>query len=451
MIKRKGLQALTNWKRDTKRKPMVLRGARQVGKTTLVNEFAKQFKHYIYLNLEKEEDKRLFEHAGSVIELIDQLFIRFNILSNEPEVLIFIDEIQECEKAIQWLRYFYEEKPLLYIIAAGSLLEFALRDITSFPVGRVQQYILHPIDFEEFLEASNNQAAWQALQQIPINDAAVQPLLNLFHQYIRVGGMPEVVAQYIETKDFVSLKQTYENLWLGYKSDVEKYGRNTSNKSVIRHVIDSAPMEKDRITFQHFGASNYKSREVGEALHALDMSYLIRLVYPTTNLAAPILWDLKRKPRLQFLDVGLLNYALQLHVEMISVNDYSDFYRGKIIQQIVTQEYMAQQHSLLYKPSFWVQENASNQAKIDFLTTYGSKLIPIEIKSGSQGKLKSLHQFVNKSQHPYAIRLLANKMSIEEVKTPEGKPYKLMNMPYFLACKLDAYIDWWMHEEANKN
>jgi len=441
-IKRNAEKALFNWKNTSHHKPLVIRGARQVGKTTLVRNFSKEFEHYVELNLEKEDDRRFFEKTDNVNTIINAIFLSKQIeTENMSSVLLFIDEIQEFPKAIQLLRYFYEEFPELYVIAAGSLLEFALKNVKAFPVGRIETLCLHPVNFEEYLNCINKQAL-NELNHVPVREYAHQPLTDIFHKYAVIGGMPEIVSYYIENKNIYSLNSKYKTLWQSFKSDVEKYADNQTLKNVIRFVIDASPIESDRITFANFGKSNYRSREIGEALRALDKAKIIHLVYPVTTTKPPLIANLKKKPRLQFLDTGMLNNILMLQSDMISIKELNDFYNGKIIQHLVAQEIMSLHNDPDYKPNFWVREKKGSQAEVDLVYQNNQNIIPIEIKSGKKGTLRSLHQFIERADHPYAIRMYGGSFKIEESVTPGGKKYFLMNLPYYLGTKLKEYIDY---------
>ena len=263
---------LTNWKESKNRKPLILRGARQVGKTTLIKEFSETYKKSILLNLEKPSELRFFQDYEDVKTITQALFLKFNISTKETaNTLLFIDEIQESPKAIQLLRYFFEEIPELHVIAAGSLLEFALEKVDSFPVGRVEFIYLHPLNFSEFLMALGHENALEQLHNLPINNYAHNTLLGLFHTYTIIGGMPEIVKTYKETKSVADLPKVYESIWAAYKNDVEKYTSNNTERNVIRHIVNVAHLYVDqRIKFQNFGNSNYRSREVGEAFRNLD-------------------------------------------------------------------------------------------------------------------------------------------------------------------------------------
>lgn len=444
MYYRKLYKYLLSWKDDISRKPLIIRGARQVGKTTLVNEFGKVYKYFISLNLDRTQDRGIFEKNDSARDIIETVFLREHTPFTTVPVLLFIDEIQESPSAIKMLRYLHEEYPGIHIIAAGSLLEFALKDVVSFPVGRVDQIVLHPFDFEEFLLAAGREDLLSELESLPVKGYAHDVLLEQFHDYAVIGGMPEVIKKYIEEKTVINLGAIYSNLWQSYRDDVEKYASNSTERKIIRHIIDTAPFETGRITLAGFGNSAYRSREAGEAIRALDMARIIQLIYPVTGTHPPVVPDIKRKPRLQFLDTGLLNFAAGIQYEMIGLKDMNSLVRGDIIQHLVTQQLQSQYHSPLYKPAFWVREKANSNAEVDLVFQHSRYIIPIEVKSGAKGRLRSLHQFVDISGNKYAVRLLANKPLIEKSKTPGGTPYLLLNMPYYASTKLPEYIRWFI-------
>ena len=447
-IKRKLYDALIHWKNDEFRKPLLLRGARQVGKTTLIRTFANEFDNYIELNLEKEEDRAVFV-SDDIQKIINASFLLKRKVANNKSTLLFIDEIQESPKAIQLLRYFYEERPDIYVIAAGSLLEFALKKVPNFPVGRIEYAYLHPLNFQEFLSALGNDAALEVYHQLPLPDFAHTILLNLFHEYLIIGGMPEVVRNYILSKNISQLAKTYKNLWQGYKDDVLKYTSKEIDRKVICHIMEAAPFESYRIKFEGFGNSNYRSREVGEALRTIDLAKIIQLIYPTTSIQLPISTDLKKRPRLQFLDTGMLNQVLSIQGEMLYIDDFSNFHKGRIIQHIVYQEIISMQDFQSEKPHFWVREEKDGNAEVDLIYQYKNKIFPLEIKSGSTGTLKSLHQFIERTDHSFAVRLYAGKFSIEKAITPgTKKEYTLLSLPYYLTTKLPEYLDLLM--EFNK-
>ena len=446
ILYRKLYSHLLEWKSNRNRKPLIIRGARQVGKSTLINEFAREFRFFISVNLEKREDRQIFDTLHDTRDIINALFLRAGVPLTDQPTLIFLDEIQESPEAVTHLRYFHEEYPELYLIAAGSLLEFALKRIGSFPVGRVEQVVLHPFDFEEFLLAMDRKDIMAELDNIPFNNYAHDSVLRLFHDYAIIGGMPEVIKQYSDERNFINLGSIYSNLWQSYRDDIEKYGSNETERKVLRHIIDTAPFESDRITMAGFGNSQYRSREIGEALRALDLARIIQLIYPTTNLTPPVIPDLKRKPRLQFLDTGLLNYSLGIQSELLGLKDLNSIYRGRLIQHLAAQQFQAQTTSPLYKTLFWVREKANSNAEVDLVYQSGKYIIPVEVKSGAQGSLRSLHQFVERSENKIAIRLLANRFSLEKANTPAGTPYLLLNMPYYTSTRIRNYAEWLINQ-----
>jgi len=445
-INRHVFSELTNWKKSSDRKPLILRGARQVGKTTLIHQFAKSYKNRILLNLELAKDKRFFTDFENLQTIVEALLISHNVSTSEKrDTLIFIDEIQEVPEAISMLRYFFEMEPEIHVIAAGSLLEHAMRKVKSFPVGRVKMLYMFPINFPEFLSAIGNTAVLDQLNTIPIRDVAHKTLLDLFNRYAIIGGMPEVVRKYVETLNIADLPTIYESIWETYKEDVVKYAANNSEARIIKHIMSTAHFELDsRIKFQNFGNSNYRSREVGEAFRNLDDAKVIQLIYPTTDSSPPLLPDLKKSPRLQFLDTGLINHELNIQVEMLAMEDLNNAYRGAVIPHLVAQELLSLSTFKTVKPIFWVREKNQSSAEVDLVVQFNKLVIPIEIKSGKEGKLKSLHQFIEEAPHPYAVRMYAGKFSIEQHSTRSGKQYFLMNLPYYLSTKLYEYLGYFV-------
>lgn len=448
-IRRKGLLLLEQWRIKKGRKPLVLRGARQVGKTTLVRDFSKSYTQFIALNLELAADKKLFSDDMDVAAFMQRISIRESVKPDWENTLLFIDEIQELPDAIQLLRYFYETFPELSVIAAGSLLEFALGNVRSFPVGRVEFQYLHPLSFEEYVAALNKQPALDALRKVPVPNYAVDELQKQFNQYCLIGGMPEVLARFMEDGNMFNIQQIYESIWKSYQNDVEKYGGSNAAKQMIRFVLNNAPANFDqRITFQNFGRSTYRSREIGEAFRQLHDTGLLRLIYPTTEVKTPLLPDFKKSPRMQFLDSGLLIHRLGILSELIGLEDLSDAARGALIPHCVFQERISNQDYAENNPFFWVREKSQSSAEVDLILQFGSMVIPVEIKAGSIGKLKSLHSFMDLSPSTLAIRLYQGQPAVDLVKTVSGKTYSLLSLPYFLGSRLEDYVSNWRTEDG---
>lgn len=442
MYQRDIIRKLTQWKQSGGRKPLVLRGARQTGKTTVVDLFATQFDQYIYLNLEMMEDREIFLKFPSVGELMQAIFFLKNKQMNNSSTLIFIDEIQEAPEALAMLRYFYEKYPQYHVIAAGSLLESLFNNHISFPVGRVEYMIVRPFSFHEFLQAMDEQPALQQYRSACIAPYAHSKLLKLFHDYTLIGGMPEVVKRYVETGDFTSLKVVYDSLLLSYLDDVEKYATNLSQTQCMRHAIQASFYEAgERIKFQGFGQSAYSSRDMGEALRTIEKAMIIRLLYPTTQTGHPYLPDMKKSPKLQVLDTGLLNHFAGIQTQIFGIKDLNNLYRGRISEHIAGQELLANQEDLLQPLRFWVREKKESVAELDYLFPFEGRMIPVEVKSGATGSLRSLHQYMDLSDETIAIRLYAGEARIDLLQTLSGKTFELHSLPYYLAGNLTAYLN----------
>jgi uncharacterized protein len=448
MFKRNAITELQKWASKKNRKPLVLRGARQVGKTTVVSQFAKQFRQYIYLNLELPADRKPFDEFKNLETLVQTLFfIKGKAYDKRKNTLLFIDEIQEVPNAFNILRFFYEELPEIPVIAAGSLLETIFDNKLTFPVGRVEFLVIRPVSFTEFLDAIGETQALKEVNTIPLNLYAQDKLFSLFHTYALIGGMPEIVKEYAQTKDVTSLSKLFDSLLASYIDDVEKYAHSNVQVQTLRHTIKASYSEAGkRIKFQGFGKSNYGSKEMGESLRTLEKALLLNLIYPTTSAKLPLQPELQKSPRLQLLDTGLMNYFAGIQKEIIGSNDLLNVYQGTVIEHLVGQELLATQFNALSSLNFWVREKNTSSAELDYVVVYDSKLIPIEVKSGKEGKLKSLHLFMDEAPVNIAIRFYAGELSITKVTTPTGKKYHLLNLPYFLVSQTEKYIEWLLNE-----
>lgn len=458
MFERKALTWLRSWRDKKGRKPLVIRGARQVGKTSLVEMFSKEFDCYLRFNLDVADDLRLFEKELPILDMYNLLLASRNKKKSEGSTLIFIDEVQNSAIAIKMLRYFYEELPQVYVIAAGSLLETMLdrNKQISFPVGRVEYMALRPCTFDEFLGAMGETSLQDMLRNAMVADALHPRMMGLFNKYSLIGGMPQVVAEYAESQDIIALNPTYQSLIAGYMDDVEKYSKSETLRNTIRHIITNGwHFADEQITFEHFAASNYKSREVGEAMRTLQRTLLLELVYPSVETNLPIIPDMKKRPRLMWIDTGLVNYAAGVQSELYDVEDLNSAWRGKIAEHIVGQELLGQGYSFLEKRAFWVRDSKSSQAELDYL--YNSPrfgLVPVEVKAGSNAHLKSLQAFMLDSRCKCAIRFW-NKPARQDVvlvekKDKDGvvektKEYTLYSMPYYYAGKIEKIL-----EQSNK-
>ncbi|QOJ27564.1 MAG: ATP-binding protein [Ignavibacteriales bacterium] len=441
MVKRTKLRALLGWKDRLGRKPLILRGARQVGKTTLVNMFAEEFDHYLYLNLERPEDRNLFPENTPFEQVVRGIFLAKSKPLNAPSTLLFIDEIQNSAVAINLLRYFYEEMPQLHVIAAGSVLESLLNFNESFPVGRVEYEYLHPFTFEEFLLARGQTGLVEALDIYPFPAGLATRMLTEYSAYALVGGMPEAVSEYARTGDIYTVSRVYESLLSSYLDDAGKYASHQNQAALLRHVITSAFLEAGkRITYEGFGKSQYKSREVKEALQILEKAMLIRLLHPSSSVMPPIAENKGRAPKLQVLDTGLLNYFAGIQKEFALQKNLEEVYAGRVAEHLTGQELIAASSSRFHQPAFWMREKSQSSAEIDYIYQHDDLIIPVEVKSGKSGRLRSLHLFLDMCPHPFAVRVYSGELSTEEPVTQSGKRYKLLNLPFYLLPRLKTYV-----------
>lgn len=441
MFRRNIINKLEAWKQDKKHKPLILRGARQVGKTTVVNEFGSQFDNYLYFNLERNENAKLFEMEIPLDDLVNMLYASVGKVKKEGTTLVFIDEIQNSPKTIALLRYFYEQRPDLYVIAAGSLLENLVDVKVSFPVGRVQYLALRPCSFSEFLGAigKNNLLAVLS-QKAEYTVAFHEQLMHLFNQYTIVGGMPEAVQQYAETQDVIGIEDVYETLVQAYKDDSEKYVRGNKLTDVVRFILSYGwAFSGETITLGNFANSGYKSREVGEAFRLLEKAMLLELIYPVSSTQLPIIPETKRMPKLIWFDTGLVNYQAGIRKEIIGSTDMVDSWRGHIAEQITAQELLTLDDRVGQHRSFWAKPN--NGAEVDFIFAHNSKLYPIEVKSGTNAHLRSLQVFMDSSGVNIAIRIWSKPYSVDKVKTIHGKEFTLINLPFYLIGNLRSVLD----------
>ncbi len=449
MYYRNLLKYLKEWSLKSSRKPLILRGARQVGKTTLINQFSKEFDQYIYLNLEEQMDKAIFENQDGFDSLLSAIFFIKDKEKTNKRTLIFIDEIQNSTEAVKYLRYFYEKAPEIFVIAAGSLLESLIDKKISFPVGRVEYAVLHPFSFDEFLLATSNKKAFDLLKTIPAPDYAHAKLLSLFNTYTLIGGMPEVVKSYVENNDIVKLGNIYEALIVSYLDDVEKYANSEKDTRILRFVIRNAFIEAgNRIKFTQFANSKYRAEDISEAFTILEKTHLLKLIYPTTNVQLPIQANNRKSPKLQLLDTGLVNYFSGANKEAFLSDNLMNVYKGKIVEHIVAQELRQVFNSQLHNIHFWVREKKQSNAEVDFVIPYEGLLIPIEVKSGSSGRLRSLHQFIDNAPHNFAVRLYAGEIRLEKSTTISGKEFFLLNLPYYLTSRILEYISYFFNNET---
>lgn len=443
MFERIAIRYLRSWAAKEERKPLVLRGARQVGKTTLVELFAQDFDTYIYLNLEERENAELFAADYSFEDLLAGIYFKANKQQDENKrTLIFIDEIQNEPKAVQVLRYFYEKRPDLYVIAAGSLLESLMGRHISFPVGRVEYMALHPCTFVEFLKAMGHDVIAEHIEQVSLPASLHSHAMDLFKKYMIVGGLPEAVANYAQFNDLVRLNGVFNSLLSGYRDDVEKYANKPKEQDAIRYILNYGwTAAGHRIQFAKFTGSTFKAAEAGNAFRTLDKTLLLELVYPLTSSSLPILPDLKKSPKLLWLDTGLVNYVAGMQEDLLFNKDADELWNGDIAEHIVGQELLGATYNFGEKRMFWVRDAKNSQAEVDFLIRYKSHLLPIEVKTGNNAKLRSLHLFMEESKETIALRLWNGPMTSDTIPKSNGETFTLYNIPLYYAGHLQQFLD----------
>ena len=443
MFERIAIRYLRSWATKEERKPLVLRGARQVGKTTLVELFAQDFDTYIYLNLEERENAELFAADYSFEDLLAGIYFKANKQQDENKrTLIFIDEIQNEPKAVQVLRYFYEKRPDLYVIAAGALLESLMGRHISFPVGRVEYMALHPCTFVEFLKAIGQNVIAEQIEQVSLPASLHSHAMDLFKKYMIVGGLPEAVANYAQFNDLVRLNGVFNSLLSGYRDDVEKYANKPKEQDAIRYILNYGwTAAGHRIQFAKFTGSTFKAAEAGNAFRTLEKTLLLELVYPLTSSSLPILPDLKKSPKLLWLDTGLVNYVAGMQEDLLFNKDADELWNGDIAEHVVGQELLGATYNFGEKRMFWVRDAKNSQAEVDFLIRYKSHLLPIEVKTGNNAKLRSLHLFMEESKETIALRLWNGPMTSDTITKSNGETFTLYNIPLYYAGHLQQFLD----------
>lgn len=442
MFKRSIINNLEEWRNSPLRKPLIIRGARQVGKTTIVHEFGKTYPNYLYYNLERRENTQLFESEIPLADLLVTLFSQSGKVRKEGDTLLFIDEIQNSPKTIALLRYFYEEMPWLHVIAAGSLLENIVDVKTSFPVGRVRYLPVRPCSFAEFVGALDQSNLLDIMYDTRLAYTIHPRLMSLFNQYVTIGGMPEVVQTYAYTRDMLAVNDVYETLLQAYRDDVEKYVKSNRLTDVVRFILERGWQKAgETVSLNNFADSEYRSAVIGDAFRLLQKAMLLELVYPATSADIPLFTEIKRKPKLIWLDTGLVNYAAGIRNDVIRANDIMDTWRGRVAEHVVAQELLTLNDKISQRRAFWMRGNGGGSAEVDFVWQVDSMLVPIEVKSGINSHLRSLHSFIDHSHSNVAIRVWSGEYSVDDVTTVQGcKKFKLINLPFYMVGNLEYIV-----------
>ncbi len=405
------------WKNRKERYPLIVRGARQVGKSYIIESFAKDnFKNTVVVNFEFQPQlKECFETLDP-IEIINRLQLFFGVKVDKEKTLLFFDEIQECPEAITSLRYFKEKMPGMPVIGAGSLLEFTLRNANfKMPVGRIHFLYLEPLSFLEFLDALGDGQLREYLSNVTlengVEEIAHQTLLERLRLYLVLGGMPEMVKDYINNKDLMNCQNMQVGLLQTYRADFGKYARTAQHK-YLQKVFDAAPrLIGKRVKYSSID-SDAKSRDLKNALDILIMAGIIKPVYMSSASGLPLNAGVnEKKLKLNFLDVGLMQNACGLHSELSMAKDFMQINSGAVAEQFAGEELRAysdrHQESRLF---FWARDKRNSSAEVDYLVNIGSDIFPVEVKAGKAGTLKSLRLFLKEKKAKFGIRISQEKL-----------------------------------------
>lgn len=447
MFRRSILQPLEQWRTRPRRKPLILRGARQTGKTKAVEAFSRQFPHSIVLNLEQYEDRQLFAGHTTLRETLSAI----EVLKRTPLVpgktLLFLDEIQNSPEAMRQLRYFHEQHPALHVVAAGSLLEAVLqKEGFPFPVGRVEFLYLYPATFDEFLAAIGETSLLDYLLGVTLRtkipDALHAQAVKRFREYLIVGGMPEVVAHYAAVGGGVALSNLKESLLTAFEEDIHKYAR-TAQIPYLQRILHTTPLYVgQRITYEHFGQSEFRSREVKRAFELLEYAMIAQRIFGSPTTAIPIHPNFRVAPKLLYLDTGLVAHRLKLESADPQHVHWHPTIQGAVMEQVVGQELLALTATRRDVPCYWYR-SAPSTAEVDYCIQWDQIVLPIEVKSGTSGQLRSLQQFMRASEHPYAIRVGFEKLHQDRVRH-ENASFTLLNLPPYLLFRLPQLLQRWV-------
>jgi len=397
------MSQLLEWKENKSRKPLILEGARQVGKTWLLKEFGKRyFQKVAYVNFQNpsREIKELFDGSIEPHRIIGMLELYLDIKISASDTLLFFDEVQEVPRALTSLKYFCENAPEYYLVSAGSLLGIFLHKGTSFPVGKVDSLKLEPLDFEEFLWANGRKKMLDYVKENPFDNQFKEVFYDLFKYYLFVGGMPAVVADWIETRDYDNVKINQEKILNNYRNDFSKHADHTSAIR-IRQVFESLPEQfakkNDKFLYGTI-RTGARAREYELAIEWLLDAGIVRRV---KNVKVGDKIPLKAYAdsstfKLYFVDIGLFRLLADIPIEVIQNKDaIFDEFNGFLSEQFVLQQLAK------YNLFYWTSEKTS---EVDFVMQFGVDILPIEVKSGTNVKAKSLKQFREKYSPKISVR-----------------------------------------------
>ena len=408
---------LIEWAEGHSHKPLLLRGARQVGKSTAVRHLGERFENFVEVNFEKQSAfKQLFQSDLDVQRIVPQMAAMAGKPIESGKTLLFLDEIQSCPEAIMALRFFKEDLPELHVVAAGSLLEFTLNDLPTFGVGRIHSMFMYPMSFDEFLMANGEQLLIEARNQAtatqPLSAPLYQKLVELLRTYILVGGMPESVARWVEKHDFLSCQEVQDDILVTYEDDFPKYKKRVVPE-LLRQTFRSVAVQAGR-KFVYSQVGDYKGTDVKNALELLTRAGLVVPVIHTSANGLPLgsEADASYRKILPF-DTGLmlrlLNMATGDIAELttqILTGDVTDLVnKGAVAEVLAGLEMLRYQTpNIRHEMFYWVRQIKNSLAEIDYVTNYKSNVLPIEVKAGTQGGMKSLWAFMREKKLTQAVR-----------------------------------------------
>ncbi|MFT3741641.1 MAG: ATP-binding protein [Gammaproteobacteria bacterium] len=432
------LKALIQWKDRTDRLPLLLRGARQVGKTYIIEHFGKTyFNDLVTINLELQPALKSCFNTLQPAQIIQAIEIELQQSIEAGKTLLFIDEIQECPAAIQALRYFKEQYPELHVIAAGSLLEFALNDAEfSLPVGRIEFLFLYPLSFSEFLWALGDQKLHEYLSHLQLTDTIPESIhlkaLERLKLYLLLGGMPAVVQSYIDNHDLLRCQQLQAFVLNTYRGDFGKYA-HIVNPQYCQRVFEKAPNLVAK-KFKYIDVDPaIQSRELKKAVTALRLAGVIQPVYLSKATGLPLNASIHEKDfKLLFLDVGLVKYASRIDANILLSEDVLLVNHGAIAEQFVGQELIAHQPSFDQAELFyWHKEQNKGSAEVDYIIQHKNHIIPLEVKAGKTGRLKSLQIFMQEKNSPMGIKISQDNFGYE---------HNILSLPLYMIAELSRLL-----------
>ena len=403
--------ALLEWKDDPFRKPMLLRGARQTGKTTTVRHFAQQFESFVELNFEKDDRLlSVFEKDLDIKRILGLLegIVRKKIVPGKT--LLFLDEIQLCPRAVSALRYFYEDLPELHVIATGSLLEFVFSKIKDFGVGRIRNAFIYPFSFSEFAKALENDILIDRMHNAtftnPLSEMEHSMLLDLLKTFVIVGGMPAAVGAYAQTHSFLDVERMHKDIMTSLKADFGKYdGRVPAER--IRNTLSSVISQTGGKFIYTNSMLELSYKQAKEATDLLERSKLIVSVMSCYANGIPLEGDINPKSnKFLLLDTGLYLHECKLNIADLAMRPTTEFINtGKLAEMLVGLELLKsgdpfRENSLFY----WHREATNSTAEVDYLTQLNDTVLPIEVKSGTRGAMKSLHMLMAEKKLSLGIR-----------------------------------------------